>query len=153
MTKTFKLSAAALALIAAPAFVSADSLAVSMSATFGAQDVNITTGDAGDATCIGSGSDVTCAEGGSITIEGATTSSSELDVSNQTLTVASPTSVSVAAATGANAAASTAGVTVDGVADATFANSGAGDVATSEQTGSFETDNYTSTITFGADPT
>lgn len=141
MTKTFKLSTAVLALIAAPAFVSADSLAVSMSATFGAQDVSIVTGDIN---CDGSACGDT-----DVIVEDGVTSGSDLDVQNQTLTVASPTSVSVAAATGANAAASTAAVTAEGAADATFANSGGGDVASSEQTGSFVTDDYTSTIAFG----
>ena len=146
MTKTFKLSTAALALIAAPAFVSADSLAVSMSATFGAQNVSITAGDGGN--CDGSAPDCT-GEGGSITGVDDAFSNADLNVQSQTLTVASPTSVSVAAATGANAAASTAGVTVEGAADATFANSGGGDVASSEQTGSFVSDSYTSNVSFG----
>ncbi|WP_143079928.1 hypothetical protein [Roseinatronobacter thiooxidans] len=120
-----------------------------MSATFGAQDVSIVTGDAGDGTCIGTGTDLVCSDGGSITVDGDVTSGADLNVQSQTLTVASPTSVSVAAATGANAAASTAGVTVEGAADATFANSGGGDVASSEQTGSFVSDSYTSNVSFG----
>ena len=115
MTEKLKLSVAALALISVPAFASADSLAVSLSATF---------------------ADETTAKG-------------ELDVDSETVDVTSPTSLSVSAATGANAAASTAGVTVEGTADATFANSGGGQVDESKQEGNFENDDYTSEISFG----
>ena len=117
MTEKLKLSVAALALISVPAFASAESLAVSLSATFD-DDAN--------------------------TVDG------ELDLTNDTADVTNPTSLSLSVATGANAAASTAGVTVEGTADATFANSGGGQVAVSDQEGNFENDNYTSEISFGA---
>lgn len=76
------------------------------------------------------------------------TTTSDIDLVNGTVDVASPTSLSVAAATGINAAASTAVVTVGTTADATFANSGGGEVSSSEQTGSFTTDDYTATVSF-----
>ncbi len=152
MIDKLKTSAAVLALIAAPSFASADSLAVSLSATFGNQDVFIdATG--GDANCDSGGTTGCVADGGDGgDVAGDVTSGGELDVANQTVTVAAPTAISVAAATGANAAASTAAVTVEGTADATFANAGGGNVAVSEQEGSFTNDTYTSQITFGSVP-
>ena len=151
MIDKLKTSAAVLALIAAPSFASADSLAVSLSATFGNQDVFIdATG--GDANCDPSVTTCTATGGDGGDVAGDVTSGGELDVANQTVTVAAPTAISVAAATGANAAASTAAVTVEGTADATFANAGGGNVAVSEQEGSFTNDTYTSQITFGSVP-
>ena len=115
MTEKLKLSVAALALISVPAFASADSLAVSLSATFG---------------------------------DAASNTDGELDLTNDTADVTNPTSLSLSVATGANAAASTAGVTVEGTADATFANSGGGQVDASKQELNVEEDNYTSEISF-----
>lgn len=120
MTNTIKTAVAALALVATPALVSAQSLAVSLSATFNNNVIN---------------------------------NSGELNVANETVEVMSPTSLSVAAATGTYAAASTAGVTVSTTANATFANSGGGEVSSSEQTGSFMNDEYTATVSFGDDGT
>ena len=153
MIDKLKTSAAVLALIAAPSFASADSLAVSLSATFGNQDVFIDA-PGGDAECDAATEFGGCtAEGGDGgDVAGDVTSGGELNVANETVTVAAPTAISVAAATGANAAASTAAVTVEGTADATFANAGGGDVAVSEQEGSFTDDTYTSQITFGSVP-
>lgn len=150
MTNSFKLAAATLALVATPALVSADSLAVSLSATFGDQSLdNIDLSGGDGATCPSGVTTCTAGDGGDAgSIDSDVTSGSELDVANETVTVSSPTSLSVAAATGDNAAASTAGGTVEGTADVTFANAGGGSVSSSEQVGSFTDDNYTATVSF-----
>ena len=149
MTNNFKTAIAALALVATPALVSAESLAVSLSATFGDQSLdNIDLSGGNGGTCDGSGASCTGAGGNGGSIDSDVTSGSELDVEGETVTVSSPTSLSVAAATGTNAAASTAGSIVESTADLTFANAGGGDVATSEQVGSFTEVSYTATVSF-----
>lgn len=121
MNNIFKLTAASLALVITPAIASADSVAVSLSATFTGGSDSIADLDAGN------------------------------DGMINTVDVAEVTSLSIAGATGANAAASTAGVTINDAGDTTFANAGGGSVSSSEQALSFQSDDYTATVSFGED--
>jgi len=126
MTSKLKLSVAALALATLPAAAFADSIAVSLSANFA------------EAGAIGTPPNAIIIDPGA-----------ELDVDAATLTVSAVSNVSVAAATGENAAANTAAAkTAD--AEATFANAGAGpDLVTSGQLGDFVGGTYEAAVSFG----